>query len=193
MAKYSIELKLKVVQDYLVGTGGYQFLADKYHLKRFEIIRDWVKAYQEFGPAGLQRKRQNTAYTTQFKLNAVNLYLTSEKTYRELATELGINNPPLLTRWVTDYREKGELAFSKARGKPRNESELPQNKQAKQSSNINEIEQELAQLQNEVLNLRMENEYLKGLRRLRQEQHKRENPEWSASSDENSSSRSRNS
>lgn len=99
----------------------------------------------------------------------------------------------MLTRWVTDYREKGELAFSKALGKPRNESELPQNKQAKQSSNINEIEQELAQLQNEVLNLRMENEYLKGLRRLRQEQHKRENPEWSASSDENSSSRSRNS
>ena len=38
------------------------------------------------------------------------------------------------------------------------------------------------------LNLRMEVEYLKGLRRFRQEQHKRENPEWSVNSDENSSS-----
>jgi regulator of replication initiation timing len=39
---------------------------------------------------------------------------------------------------------------------------LSQNKQAKRTSNLSEIEQELVKLQNENLNLRMENEYLKG-------------------------------
>ena len=78
MAKYSFDLKLKAVIDYEQGLGSYQFIADKYHVKTSGRIKDWVHIYQTFGSRGLQRKRQNTLYDTQFKLNAVNLYLTSE-------------------------------------------------------------------------------------------------------------------
>ncbi|WP_252899814.1 transposase [Lactococcus fujiensis] len=106
MTKYSFELKLKVVQNYDNGVGGCDYLAKKYHVTNEAIVRRWVKAYKELGAVGIQRKRQNTVYSTQFKLNAVNLYLTSEKSYRELAHELGMNNPPLLTRWVSNYRKK---------------------------------------------------------------------------------------
>ncbi len=47
------------------------------------------------GIEGLHRSRQNKVYDSNFKLNAVNLYLTSEKSYRELAQELGIVNVPM--------------------------------------------------------------------------------------------------
>lgn len=188
MTKYSFELKLKVIQDYENGLGDCDYLANKYQVKNEAIVRRWVKAYKELGAVGIQRKRQNTVYSTQFKLNAVNLYLTSEKSYREIAHELGMNNPPLLTRWVSDYRKKGEFAFSKVRGRPRKEADLPETSIKKTKDEVTQTKQELAKLQNENLNLRMEVEYLKGLRRLRQEQHKREKPEWSVNSDENSSS-----
>lgn len=116
MTKYSFELKLKVVQDYDNGVGGCDYLAKKYHVTNEAIVRRWVKAYKELGAVEIQRKRQNTVYSTQFKLNAVNLYLTSEKSYGELAHELGMNNPPLLTRWVSNYRKKGNLPFLMFRG-----------------------------------------------------------------------------
>lgn len=194
MAKYSFEFKFKVVQDYLNGIGGTPFLAQKYHMKGHQLIENWVHSYQSYGIQGLERKRQHTAYSTPFKLNAVNLYLTSEKSYQTLAHELRLNNPALLTRWVLDYRQKGEFAFNhKPRGRPRKEPDLCENKGTKlPKSELNKTEQTLTRLQKENLNLRMEVEYLKGLRRLRQEQHKRENPEWSAASDENLSFHSSN-
>jgi len=161
MTKYSFELKLKVVQDYDNGVRGCGYLANKYHVKNEAIVRRWVKAYKELGAVGIQRKRQNTVYSAQFKINAVNLYLTNEKSYREIAHELGMNNPPLLTRWVSDYRKKGEFAFSKAQGRPRKEADFPEISIKKEKDEENQTKQELAKLQNENLNLRMEVEYLK--------------------------------
>ncbi|GAA3267623.1 hypothetical protein GCM10017706_32320 [Lactococcus lactis subsp. hordniae] len=73
----------------------------------------WVNSYKEFGEEGLRRKKHNAAYSTQFKLNAVNLYLTTGKSYREIANELKINNSAQIARWVLDYRENGEFSFSK--------------------------------------------------------------------------------
>ena len=191
MAKYSFDLKLKAVIDYEQGLGSYQFIADKYHVKTLGLIRDWVHIYQTFGSTGLQRKRQNTVYDTQFKLNAVNLYLTSEKSYREIANQLSMTNRALLTRWVLDYRVKGEFAFSNSRGRPRKEPDMSKQKSSKQPSDLSETEQKLAQLQNENLKLRIENEYLKGLRRLRMERQARENPSLFRPSNENSSSHSK--
>lgn len=190
MTKYSFELKLKIVQEYLSGQGGRIFLAQKYHIKNSANIFEWVTAYKKFGKSGLQRKKQNASYSTQTKLNAVNLYLTSEMSYRDIANRLKINNSAQIARWVIDYREKGEVAFSKARGRPRKEPELPQ---TSVKNNVNDRNQELAKLQNENLNLRMEVEYLKGLRRLRMEQQARENPDLFKTSTDNISSHSNNS
>ena len=191
MAKYSFDLKLKAVIDYEQGLGSYQFIADKYHVETSGRIKDWVDMYQTFGSTGLQRKRKNTVYDTQFKLKAVNLYLTSEKSYREITMQLGMTNRSLLARWVLDYRVKGEFAFSNSRGRPRKEPDMSKQKSSKQPSDLSETEQKLAKLENEVLLLRIENEYLKGLRRLRMERQARENPSLFRPSKENSSSHSK--
>lgn len=48
MTKYSPELKLKVIQDYNNGLGGYKFLANKYLVKDKSVVKRWIKAYEAF-------------------------------------------------------------------------------------------------------------------------------------------------
>ncbi|MDN5462421.1 MAG: transposase, partial [Lactococcus sp.] len=78
MAKYSFELKLNAILADEKGSGDYQTKANKYHVNRLHLIKDWGDMYRSFGSSGLQCRSKNKVYDTQFKLNAVNLYLTSE-------------------------------------------------------------------------------------------------------------------
>jgi len=96
MAKYPFELKLKIVKEYLSGVGGYRHLANKYGISSKSQVSDWVNAYREYGEEGLLRKHQNQKYSVQFKLNAIELYQTSEMSYREVASTLEMNNPALI-------------------------------------------------------------------------------------------------
>ena len=111
MAKYSFEFKMEVVQAYLNAEGGYRYLASKYNIPAKRRIEEWVHAYREFGEEGLMRSRQNKKYTFQFKLSMVELYLSSEVSYQELALSQGISNPSLIVKWVNDFRIAGPDAL----------------------------------------------------------------------------------
>ena len=127
MAKYSTEFKMKLVKEYLEGKIGYKELAKKYNIPNKCAVKRWVNAYKSQGYEGLKVKRENTQYTLEFKLNVVNLYLTGEMSYQSLANNLKINNPSIITRWVTEYREKGiEGLRPKKRGRPSKMSKTPE-------------------------------------------------------------------
>lgn len=180
MAKYSFELKLKVVKAYLEGEGGYTYLAKKYLIKDWSNIRLWRNAYLEFGEEGLRRKRKNEKYTVQMKLDAIELYLSSEMSVREVAIEFGIKDPPLVAKWIRKYRENGIEGLSGKQGRPvmKKERITPlETEQAKELdmelppsviAHIKEIERQNHELQ-------IENAYLKELRRLRNAQLPRRN------------------
>jgi len=53
------------------------------------------------------RSRKNNNYSFQFKLSVVELYLSSEVSYQELAISQGINNASLIVGWVRDFRVAG--------------------------------------------------------------------------------------
>ncbi|WP_277904049.1 transposase, partial [Enterococcus lactis] len=53
MAKYTFELKLEIVHDYLDGKDGSDYLAKKYSIKAPSQVKRWINAYQEFGEEGL--------------------------------------------------------------------------------------------------------------------------------------------
>ena len=170
MAKYSYELKLKAVQAYLSGEGGYQYLADKYGVCSWTNVRRWIKAYKEFGTDGLIRSRKNESYPFKFKLHVVELYLTKEVSYQELALSVGINNPPLITRWVNDYRIAGPDALKPKMKGRRPKVAKPKDINFDKSKETNTGAEYLKQLEDENLKLRIENAYLKELRRLRLEE-----------------------
>ena len=106
MAKYSFEFKMMLVREYMNGQAGCKLLAKKYGLNHSIVVR-WIANYKRFGEEGLMRSRQQQVYTFEFKLHVVELYLTSELSYQELALQVGMNDPARITRWVMDYRAAG--------------------------------------------------------------------------------------
>ena len=173
MAKYSYEFKKKVVQEYLDGNGGYEYLAKKYGIAKHTQVMDWVKSYQTFGNDGLIRSRQNKNYSFQFKLFVVELYLSSEVSYRELALSQGINNSSLIVRWVNDYRIAGPDALrpkKKGRQKTLDIKEFKKPSKPIEEKSVDTSAEHVKELEDENLKLRIENAYLKELRRLRLEE-----------------------
>ncbi|MGH8783213.1 helix-turn-helix domain-containing protein, partial [Paraburkholderia sp.] len=55
MAKYSEQLKLKVVKQYLGGAGGTRALAERHGMSR-SVVQRWVMAYEQHGHNGLRKK-----------------------------------------------------------------------------------------------------------------------------------------
>lgn len=187
MAKYSFEFKLKVVQEYLNGKGGYTFLSKKFNIPSKRDVEIWVATYNTLGKDGLLRSRKKQTYSLDFKLHVVELYLTTEVSYRELALQFGMNNPSLITKWVNDYRVAGPDALRERRKGRRPSVAKPEHEKAVQVIVQDHDAQYLKQLKEENLKLRIENAYLKELRRLRLEgtpQNKKR--ESSAASEENS-------
>jgi transposase len=76
----------------LAGNGGSEFLAKKYNVPQGKIVRNWITYYKELGDEGLRRSRKKGTYSFELKLHVVELYLSSEVSYQELALSQGIHN-----------------------------------------------------------------------------------------------------
>jgi len=86
------------------------------------------------------KKRQ---FTQEFKKEAVEYSLSSEKSVEEVARDLGIS-PHNLNRWRREYRKRGELAFP-GHGK----------------ENLTPQEEKVRKLQKELNDIRQERDILK--------------------------------
>ena len=173
MAKYSYELKKEVVTAYFNGDGSQSYLMKKYGVSAKKRIQEWISAYEQFGDEGLIRSRKKQSYTFKYKLHIVELYLSSELSYQELAKREGIRNPGAITKWVNDFRIAGPDALRPKKKGRKKSLDTPSKKQDAQpiESTQRDISAEhVKQLEDENLKLRIENAYLKELRRLRLEE-----------------------
>ena len=172
MAKYSYEFKKQVVDAYLRGEGGYTYLAKKYGVKNRRQVLNWVHNYERFGDSGWLRLRKNNDYSFEFKLSIVESYLSGEASCRELALENGINNATLVNKWVNDYRAAGPNALrprKKGRKKTLDKSKIDNELQKTGERTVDTSIEHVKELEDELLKLRIENAFLKELRRLRLE------------------------
>ena len=191
MAKYSYELKKEVVRAYLNGEGGQTYLMKKYGISAVKRIQEWIVAYEQFGDEGLRRSRKNETYSFEYKLHVVELYLSSELSYQEIAKKEGLKNPGLITRWVNDFRIAGPDALrvrTKGRKKILNTPVKKTVSAHIETSSVDTSASYVKQLEDELLKLRIENAYLKELRRLRLEERDllRKQRESSTASEESS-------
>lgn len=192
MAKYSYEFKKQLVNEYLSGKGGYEYLAKMHGMPDKTPIQNWVQNYKHYGDEGLLRSRQNTKYPFEKKISIVELYLSSEISYDDLAMQEGILNPGLIVNWVNRFRAAGPDAL-RPRKKGRKKSLDSKNKIKTLVPSTDEISvdtsaEHVKQLEDELLKLRIENAYLKELRRLRLEAEAllKKQRELSTASEENS-------
>lgn len=173
MAKYSFEFKKQIVQDYLTGKGGAEYLAKMYGIPAPSNVKRWIKAYKEFGDRGLMRSRKNETYTFEFKLHVIELYLSTEVSYQELGLSVGISNYAMIAKWVNDFRIAGPEALrpkQKGRNKSLKSSKITSSTEQDDTKSIDTSMEHIKQLEDENLKLRIENAYLKELRRLRLEE-----------------------
>ena len=173
MAKYSFEFKKKVVMSYLNGRDGYQSVAKQYGIASHNQVKKWVLSYQRHGNEGLLRSRQQKKYTFEYKLRMVELYLSSEVSYQELALQESINNPTMLVKWVNDFRIAGPEALrpkKKGRKKSLNSKDIKIRTEQNETDSVDTRAEYVKQLEDELLKLRIENAFLKELRRLRLEE-----------------------
>ena len=191
MAKYSFEFKKKVVLAYINGEGGYGYLSKTYGVPAQRNIEQWVHNYQTFGDKGLQRSRKNDIYSFEKKLSVVELYLSSEISYQDLALQEGITTPGIIANWVNRFRIAGPDALrphKKGRKKTLDKSDnITQSKPLEETS-IDASAEHVRELEDELLKLRIENAFLKELRRLRLEDEAkmRERQESSVASEDSS-------
>ena len=191
MAKYSFEFKKEIVMKYLNGEGGKKFLAKKHNIPDAKEIMQWVKNYQAFGDDGLKRSRSKEKYSFDYKLHVVESYLSSEVSYQELAIREGIYNPSMITRWVNEFRAAGPDALrTKKKGRKRTMQKQGQERKGSEYSErvVDTSAEHVKELEDELLKLRIENAFLKELRRLRLEEEAllKKQRESSTASEENS-------
>ena len=191
MAKHSFEFKKKVVLEYLDGKGGTPHLSKKYGLGSSSQLRKWIKAYNAFGDEGLMRSRKQTKYSFKKKIFVAELYLSSEISYQDLAIQEGITNPSMITNWVNRFRAAGPDALrlrKKSRKKTLDKPKIDNKAIIQENSVIATSVEHVKELEDEPLKLRIENAFLKELRRLRLEDEAkmRERHSSSTASEDNS-------
>lgn len=191
MAKYSFEFKKKVVLEYLDGKGGTPYLSKKYGLGSNSQLRKWINTYKALGDKGLMRSRKRTNYSFEKKLSVVELYLSSEISYQELAIQEGITNPSMISHWVNRFRVAGPDALrprKKGRKKKMDKSKIDIKALEVEERTVDVSAEHVKKLEDELLKLRIENAFLKELRRLRleDEEKMRERHSSSTTSEENS-------
>jgi len=169
MQKYTFEEKMKVVQAHIDGEGGYKALRAKFGLASSQLVRNWVKCYQAYGEEGLRAKKKQKKYPVQMKLDAIELYLTTNMSLRDVSVHFQIRDPAVTARWLTEYREQGIAGLSRAGGKS---AKMSKDKRSKNDRTIPDPadSERIKELEQQVRLLQIENTYLKELRRLRRKE-----------------------
>ena len=115
------------------------------------------------------RKDKNRAYSKDFKLQIINRILINHESVNSVAIDIGLASDGILHNWLSKFKENGYNVIEKKKG--RNPKSMTKPK--KNNKTLSEKEK-IKQLEDEILYLKAENEYLKKLRALVQERELKE-------------------
>ena len=165
MKKYSIELKKKVIKEYEETEISLNKLARKYEIKSPKSIREWIRKYEIYGLSGIESPK-NLNYPSDLKQNVIKCALTEDLNFRELADKFEIRNPKTVSEWVRKFQEEKNFPKINLTIDLKEEYlDMKKNNKKKDYS-----EKEIQEILQENLYLRIENDYLKELRRLELEE-----------------------
>jgi transposase len=159
MTKYSTEERLAAIQA-VEGGKSIKGVAKDYQMNK-DVLERNVRQYREHGKEGLT-KHVNT-WTVEQKYHVLEYMHENRLSCLETGIQFGLRGSSTVWQWEQKYLEKGIMGLeNKKKGrKPRTpKPKLPKTR--------------LEELEEENLNLRIENEYLKKLNALVAEREKRE-------------------
>jgi transposase len=104
MAKYSEQLKLKLVKEYLAGAGGTRVFAQRHGVGR-SVLRRWITRYGQHGLEGLRRKA--SGYDAQFKMSVLQHMWQQFLSQEQAAAVFDIRSPGHIAKWACQYHAGG--------------------------------------------------------------------------------------
>jgi len=109
--KVSYEDKIKACEDYLSGTASAREIAERLNLRPTSEreVQRWAVRYRENGPKSLLPKLKNSSYTREFKINAVEDYLSGNGSIDDIRNKYQIPSHSTLRKWIAKYNDLKEL------------------------------------------------------------------------------------
>lgn len=160
MAKHSLEVKIKAVNDVL-ELGMSACAVAKGLNTVHSVVQRWVALYEKFGVEGLHMKSKT--YTGDFKVHVVEYIHENGLSLFQGAVHFGIPSDSTVGKWDHIYFEDGPEALYRD-----NRGRKAKVKKDKPNAHSSKDEDLIAEIQR----LRMENEYLKKLNALVQAREK---------------------
>ena len=91
--------KVKTVEQYLDGEIG-MCQAGKELGVSYQSVQKWIAIYKSKGPVGLLDQPQNSHYSKELKLSAVNNQLSGKGSLHTICIKYGIHSPKQLEDWI---------------------------------------------------------------------------------------------
>lgn len=175
MVKYSTQFKIKVVQEYLLGNTSYNILCKKYGISDPIVIREWIELAKSHGFAFLKVKHTKQNYSINFKLKVITYYCTHDVGFNKVAAHFNLNHSQVYS-WYRIYQKEGIVGlWPKPKGRPRknmNKRKKKQNQPLLTPTKEEQYQQEITDLKAQLAYAKMENDILKKLQALRQQEEK---------------------
>ncbi|MEJ6400910.1 helix-turn-helix domain-containing protein [Nicoliella lavandulae] len=165
MAKYSLENKLKMVSQYLYGIGS-TTISKEFGVKGSSTILYWVKNYRKFGIDGLKISRNKQIYTVKDRVNILNWMKMTKSSYPETADHFNVKSPSSIWNWQRNFELYGISGLKDRRDRLNMAKRKAKNNQNPKDSNA----EKLKKLEEENLMLKIENDFLKKLNALDDEE-----------------------
>lgn len=107
-AKYTVKLKLSIVNEYLSGEASYKTLAEK-HGVGCTVVKSWVRTFREQGEVGLLPRHGNSIYTSDFKVKCIEAVLRGDGSVDDIVAKYNISAREVLRNWIKRYNAHKEL------------------------------------------------------------------------------------
>ena len=158
MTKISKQTKLKAIQEYFSSNSSQNDIAKRYGIDR-KYFRMLLAAYKIHGSDVLFNPPKPT---DRFRITLASWAIRNNASHTQVAAQFGFTGIAQIVQWKKIYSQKGPNGLlSIQKGRP---PKMP-NKKVKQ---LTEEENRLAQLEDQILRLKIENEALKLLASMKQ-------------------------
>ncbi|GED35071.1 MULTISPECIES: helix-turn-helix domain-containing protein [Brevibacillus] len=159
--RYSPELKLQAVQDYLSGKYSQYELIDTYKIASRTQLRSWIAKYNSHSSfksvnEGASAMTKGRSTTWQERIDIVLYCMAHKRNYGKTAAQFNVSYNQVY-QWVKKYENGGQDALQDGRGRKKASEELTEAERHKL---------EMKKLEYENERLRAENAFLKKLKEI---------------------------
>jgi transposase-like protein len=154
--RYSKELKIAAIKEYLNGEGSPEQITNKYKISSISVFRKWLSKYnshieiKDYDPKPEVYMAKSRKTTLVERIEIVEYCISNNKNYRAAAIKHGVNYAQVYT-WTKEYLEFGREGLEDKRGRKKSESELTEVEKLKLEVKKLEARNKYLEMESEVL------------------------------------------